>query len=87
MNNQETSKFAREYLESKVVENAVITEYPHKRGGHAFCVRVPYVAYTGSEYECIMYSLPETVMIWNIQSKEAIKKSLDQFVAGRHFAK
>lgn len=85
MNNQETSKFARDYLETKIVENAVITETIHKRGGHCFCVRTPHVSLLCGEH--IEWSLPQTVMIWNIQSKEAIKKTLDRFVDGRHFAK
>lgn len=85
MNNQETSKFARNYLKSIITESAVIAETVHPRGGHCLCVRTPYVSLSGGEH--IEQSLPQTVMIWNIQSKEAIKKSLDRFVAGKHFAK
>lgn len=85
MNNQKTSKFAHDYLKSKITGSAVITETIHPRGGHCFCVRTPYVSFLGGEH--IERSLPQTVMIWNIQSKESIQKTLDRFVAGRHFAK
>lgn len=87
MNNQETSKFVRDYLKSKIVDNAKIEETIHPRGGHCFCVRTPHVAYLGSEHEHIEWSLPQTVMVWNIQGKEAIERKIDRFVASKHFAK